>query len=61
LIGFENSGHGLLIEELQKFNTEFIKFVRKLKSFIYLKLSLKIPQIDSVGFILKSYFTFFAT
>jgi len=27
LIRFENSGHGLFIEELQKFNTEFIKFL----------------------------------
>lgn len=29
LVRFENSGHGLFIEELQKFNTELIKFMAK--------------------------------
>lgn len=29
LVAFENSGHALFIEELQKFNTEMIKFVQQ--------------------------------
>jgi pimeloyl-ACP methyl ester carboxylesterase len=29
IVRFENSGHGLFIEELEKFNTELIKFLQK--------------------------------
>jgi pimeloyl-ACP methyl ester carboxylesterase len=29
LVAFEKSGHALFMEELEKFNTELIKFVRK--------------------------------
>jgi pimeloyl-ACP methyl ester carboxylesterase len=29
IVKFENSGHGLFIEELEKFNSELLKFVEK--------------------------------
>jgi pimeloyl-ACP methyl ester carboxylesterase len=28
IVTFENSGHGLFIEELEKFNAELIKFAK---------------------------------